>query len=53
MAPQATDEATPGFTPPATPVVDKGGACTHTARQVTPPGAVSQVTPPGAVAPLP
>ena len=41
MAPQATEEATPSFTPPATPVADEGGACTP------------NITPPSAIAPLP
>ena len=40
-APQATEEATPGFTPPATPVADQDGA------------GAPYITPPSAIAPLP
>ncbi|CAE7440143.1 unnamed protein product, partial [Symbiodinium sp. KB8] len=40
-APQATEEATPGFTPPATPVAHQDGA------------GAPNITPPSAIAPLP
>eukprot|EP00439_Symbiodinium_sp_Y106_P052263 s6992_g7.t1 len=42
MAPHVTEEATPGFTPPATPEADESAAGTpRTARQVTPPSALA------------